>query len=403
MKLIRLNNDNNNNAVTVSEPITVTVETAPAEKKTRNKRAKKTAPAVETVQAVDATPVEPVEPLTTGETADVHNIVSPTNAKTYNLNKLFYDNCIIKEMELNLKIQSPDAVPMIDSSYCFNKELTDQILLYLAEPNHDCLWIAGPAGTGKTTSVLQVAARLGIPVQQITCSNKCEALDLIGHTTLVNGSLQFVYGPLTTALKNGEILLLNELDTMSASDLSALNDVLEGKPLTIVQNNGEVIKPHPNFRLIATANTFGNGDEYGMYSGTRILNQAFLDRFRFVRADAPSASDVTRLINKVYGERLGKDNVTNLGKMYEEVQTIIKTGMENGVVQLSAPFSIRTVLKIAGLMASKVLSIQQCVDTAIGARLNKDESKYLTQLANDIWGHEKSQEKEMGAVAKVTL
>ena len=88
----------------------------------------------------------------------------------------------------------------------------------------------------------------------------------------------------------GEILILNEIDLVAPGDLAALNDVLEGKPLTIVGNSGEVIYPHKSFRVVATANTKGYGDSEGFYSGARILNQAFLDRFRFMVVDYPQAN-----------------------------------------------------------------------------------------------------------------
>src|SRR5574344_1809003 len=200
----------------------------------------------------------------------------------FNSEKISFDEC---ELEPCKRVEQ---IPNIDVNDVFELKVLNEVLLYLFHPLKDCLYIAGPSGCGKPTLILQIAARLNWGVEQITLSNKCESLDLIGHSTLRNGELVFEYGPLSRAMINGEILILNEIDLMSAGDLSVLNDVLDGKPLTIIANNGEVIYPHKDFRVIATANTKGLGDDTGFYSGARILNQAFLDRFRFLEMSYPS-------------------------------------------------------------------------------------------------------------------
>lgn len=187
--------------------------------------------------------------------------------KVFNSEKIVIEECELEPSNLI------DHIPNLDKNYVFELNVLNEVLLYLIYPFKDCLYISGPSGCGKTTLILQIAARLNWGVEQITLSNKCESLDLIGHTTLKRGELVYEYGPLTRAMLYGEILILNEIDLMSPGDLSVLNDVLEGKPLTILANNGEVIKPHPQFRVIATANTKGFGDMTGFYNGARLLDQ----------------------------------------------------------------------------------------------------------------------------------
>lgn len=191
----------------------------------------------------------------------------------------------------------PSRVPDIDKNYVFPLPFLNQILLYLACPLHDCLYVSGPSGCGKTTMALQVAARLGWGVEQITLSGKSESADLIGHAALRKGELVYEYGPLVRAMRNGEILILNEIDLMPPSDLAALNDVLDGKPLIIAQNCGEIIKPAPGFRVIATANTNGMGDQMG-YS---------------IRLPETEREYVSRLYSDIFGNE-GADDSSTMGK-----------------------------------------------------------------------------------------
>src|SRR5690606_9901961 len=120
--------------------------------------------------------------------------------------------------------------------------------------------------SGKTSGIAQVAARLNWPVQQITAHGRMEFTDLVGFHALVSKTpgeapvMQFMYGPLATAMRNGHILLINEVDLMDPSELAGLNDILEGRPLVIAQNGGEIIQPHPLFRVVVTGNSVGSGD-----------------------------------------------------------------------------------------------------------------------------------------------
>ena len=146
--------------------------------------------------------------------------------------------------------------------------------------------IKGPTGSGKSSLVLELAARLGRPVQQVTCSATMEIQDLIGQFRLVKDSDQvvtkFAYGVLPKAMMFGHILLLDEFDYAPPSSISALNAVIQGSPLIIEAMGGQVVKPHPDFRLVITGNTGGSGDHQGGYVGTRQHNMAFLDRFRIM-------------------------------------------------------------------------------------------------------------------------
>lgn len=196
-------------------------------------------------------------------------------------------------------------VPTVHQEYVFDDELLRLILMYFKESMGDALYIAGPTGCGKTSCILEAAGRLNWPVENVTCRTSMEFQDLVGHHSLVAAKpgeppvMRFQFGPLAKAMARGEILVLNEVDLLDPAELSALNDVLEGRPLVIEQNGGMCIKPHPLFRVIATGNTVGAGDEKGLYIGAQTQNIAAMDRFRMVLAHYPTPETEMSILEKV--------------------------------------------------------------------------------------------------------
>lgn len=152
-------------------------------------------------------------------------------------------------------------VPRAHDEYVFKADMLQSVIQFLNSPNGDALFLSGPTGSGKTSVINEIAARLGWPVQEITASERLEAQDLIGSFVLSSEkpgeapSMRFQYGVLPRAMKGGHILIINEWDCASPGELAALNTVLEGGTLTIKETGGEVIHPHPLFRVVVTANT----------------------------------------------------------------------------------------------------------------------------------------------------
>ena len=197
-------------------------------------------------------------------------------------------------------------VPTVTDGYVFRRELMRELIGFLSDPGGDAFYLVGPTGSGKTSGVTEVLSRLNWPCQQTTAHGRLEMSDLIGQFKLVSNNpgeppeMEFVYGVLPTAMKYGHVLLINEMDYSDPSEISGLNDVIEGRPLVILEHGGEIIKPHPMFRLIATGNSAGGGDDSGLYRGVLAQNIAFMDRFRVSTVGyMDPASEETILENKV--------------------------------------------------------------------------------------------------------
>lgn len=180
--------------------------------------------------------------------------------------------------------QTDEHVPEREEQFCFIPEATRAILLGFAHNRRT--YVYGPHGSGKSSHIEQVAARLNWPCVRVNLDGHVTRADLIGRDMIVvrDGKqvTEFVPGILVWALERPVALVFDEYDAGRPDVMFVIQRLLEtdGK-LTLLDQN-RVITPHPAFRLFATANTAGLGDASGMYSGTQVLNQAQLDRWPVV-------------------------------------------------------------------------------------------------------------------------
>ena len=193
--------------------------------------------------------------------------------------------------------------PPADPDYHFRKELVGDFLCWhqarLSGACKDGVWLAGPLGSGKkTTFVNEVAARLNLNVVQANGKRRLEMADLVGHLTAVGGDVLFEDGPLTRAARQGWWFLLNEADLVEPGELAGLNTLLDGGPLVIAENGGEVVWPAPGFGVLCTANTVGLGDGSGLYAATQRLNGAFMDRFWVLAVGYPPAAEEIEILRR---------------------------------------------------------------------------------------------------------
>ena len=208
-----------------------------------------------------------------------HHIGAPDT--TYNVKDLF-------GIDVDLMVpgfsEASDYVPAIDPDYQFDKDTTLAILAGFSHNRR--VMIQGYHGTGKSTHIEQVAARLNWPTLRINLDSHISRIDLIGKDAIVlrDGKqvTEFKEGLLPWALQNPVALIFDEYDAGRADVMFVIQRVLEieGK-LTLLDSN-KVISPNPTFRLFATANTVGLGDTTGLYHGTQQINQGQMDRWSIV-------------------------------------------------------------------------------------------------------------------------
>lgn len=286
--------------------------------------------------------------------------------------------------------QPTNEVPPRTDNYCFRKGLFRDIVNFLRRPYNRGLWITGPTGSGKTSVITELAAILNWPVQSVTCTGTTEFDDLCGQIRLVKkaGSesavTDFVYGPLATAMKYGHLLILNEVDMLAPEQIAGFHDLLEGRPLILTLNGGEVVRPHPMFRVVATANSRGNGDETGSYQGINTLNIASLDRFRFLEVDyLPPKVEEKVLEKAILPAKLDSTIIKGMVKVAEKIRSAFESG------NLSATMSTRSLVFWANLMSDYLgcnNAVKYTLKLGFAERLSKTEQAAVYTVAQEVFG-----------------
>lgn len=271
--------------------------------------------------------------------------------------------------------------------YVFRKDHLRDVLAFLGSANGDGLYLTGPTGSGKTSLLEQVCARLHWGVHSVTGHGHLELNDLLGQFLLVDGgTMKWIDGPLTLAVRLGHVLLINEIDTVDPAELIGLNDIVEGKPLMLPQT-GDVIQPHSKFRLVATGNSAGAGDPSGLYQGVLRQNLSFLDRFRLMEVGYPDPNDELKLLADVV-PTMPESLRANLIKVANQIRKVFIGGLDGGGM-LSVTLSTRGLVRWAMLVAtfkSAPNALAYSLDRALAFRAEPAEREAIHRIAKDIFG-----------------
>jgi cobaltochelatase CobS len=240
--------------------------------------------------------------------------------------------------------EKSDRVPDIDKTYKFDPDTTLAILAGFSHNRR--VMIQGYHGTGKSTHIEQVAARLKWPAVRVNLDSHISRIDLIGKDAIkLRDGVQiteFHEGILPWALRNPVAIVFDEYDAGRADVMFVIQRVLEHDGKLTLMDQNEIIQPNPNFRLFSTANTVGLGDTTGLYHGTQQINQAQMDRWslvatlNYLSVDAETAIVLAKAPN--YNTDAGRKTV----KQMVTVADLTRTAFMNG--DLSTVMSPRTVI-----------------------------------------------------------
>ncbi len=237
-----------------------------------------------------------------------------------------------------------EHVPELDEDYLFNKETTLAILAGFVHNRR--VMITGYHGTGKSTHIEQVAARLNWPCIRINLDSHISRIDLIGKDAIVlkDGKqiTEFKEGILPWSYQHNVALVFDEYDAGRPDVMFVIQRILESSGKLTLLDQSRVIRPHAAFRLFATANTVGLGDTTGLYHGTQQINQAQMDRWSIVSAlnYLPHAQEVGVVLskNKSYSNEKGKKVIGNMVRVADLTRNAFMQG------DLSTVMSPRTVI-----------------------------------------------------------
>ena len=244
------------------------------------------------------------------------------------------------DMKVPAFTQSDERVPDLDESYVFDPDTTLAILAGFAFNRR--VMVQGYHGTGKSTHIEQVAARLKWPCIRINLDAHISRIDLIGRDAIVlRDGLQvteFREGLLPWALQHPVALVFDEYDAGRPDVMFVIQRVLETEGKLTLLDQNRVIRPNPWFRLFATANTVGLGDTTGLYHGAQAINQAQLDRWNIVVGLNYLPAETEQAIVKAKNPQTDAKVIADMVR----VADLTRQGFMNG--DISTVMSPRTVI-----------------------------------------------------------
>ena len=254
---------------------------------------------------------------------------------------------IDSEMEVPAFSEADERVPDLDPAYVFDPDTTLAICAGFGKNRR--VMVQGYHGTGKSTHIEQVAARLNWPLIRINLDAHISRIELIGRDAIVlqDGQqvTEFREGLLPWALQHPVALVFDEYDAGRPDVMFVIQRVLETEGKLTLLDQNRVIRPNPFFRLFATTNTIGLGDTTGLYHGTQAINQGQMDRWNIVTTlnYLPAAVEAQIVLAKS-GEYDNPDGKATVEKMIK-VADLSRQGFING--DISTVMSPRTVISWA--------------------------------------------------------
>lgn len=282
-------------------------------------------------------------------------------------------------------------VPAWDPDFQLDDDLLEAVAISAADDLPSL--IVGPSGCGKTSLVRALAAIVNAPCRRVNMKNDMRSSHLLGEKVvdldLATGAQMVLWrdGVLPEAMRRGQWLLVDEIDVCPPGILMVMQSVLEaGHPLCLAENHGEIVPAHPDFRIFATANTLGHGDETGLYAGTQVLNEATLDRFIITVQQSYLQPDREAEVVSAKAS-LPADLAIRL----VEIATLIRAGA--GRDECACTFSTRRLIAWGQLSVRLGRSKRPDSDAmarafrlAVGNKLNASDAAYVAAVVQRVLG-----------------
>ena len=293
----------------------------------------------------------------------------------------------------------PDEhVPEIDSAYRFNRDVTLALLAGFSRDRR--VMVQGLHGTGKSTHIEQVAARLNWPCVRVNLDGHISRMDLVGKDAVVlqDGKqvTAFQEGIVPWALQRPMALIFDEYDAGRPDVMFVIQRILERDGKFTLMDQNTVLRPHPSFRLFATANTVGQGNLNGLYHGVQRLNHAQLDRWNIVAAlNYLPAEEEIAIVQARVPQLADAEGYALVASMVA-LANLTRQGFDAG--DLSTVMSPRTVITWAE-------NIEIFHDTALAFRLSflnrcdEAERTVVAEYFQRCFDHELDESYELAAAA----
>lgn len=296
-------------------------------------------------------------------------------------------------------LQQPPAAPAlladVDEDHVFEESfLKDLVLWWTWDDTRTPLYVSGPTGCGKTTSIVQFLARVNAPVISVTCSRRFVKDDLVGRWGARQGGFAWFDGPATLAWKTGAVLLINEFSLAPPEVWVGANDIFEGQSITL-EKTGQAVARHPNARVVITDNCRCAAAPEFRYGSRNLQDASTSDRFWHMTARWPDEAVESRIV-------LGKCTRIAAGALDENLLATLSTcaahfakvtRRQSAREDLSssetiAPVSTRVLVRLTEILTTLLVhgqaagpALQRAVGLALGSALAPAASLAMIEFA----------------------
>ncbi len=289
----------------------------------------------------------------------------------------------IRGVELTINPAESAYVPKVNNAYYFDEHAADVAMDVNERKN---VMLVGHTGSGKTSLVYQLAARTNNSVLRSNLNGQTTIGDFVGLWTVKGGETVWVDGLLPMAMRMGYWLILDEIDFAEPAILAVMNDVLEaGGKLTLKEKGHEIIEPHPNFRIFATANSVGCMQNFRhLYQGTNIMNEAFLDRWRCYVVNYLTKEQEAEVIVNTVPRLKNSKRPQGAQEVATAIATVAAMAREAFVKEeISCTFSLRRVLDWTEQLARHG-DVLKAAKHSIFSKISKDDAEVLEGIITRV-------------------
>lgn len=270
-------------------------------------------------------------------------------------------------------------IPDADKKYVVQQKEAAELVAAIID--NDKVLMSGPTGSGKSSLVKYVCAKMGLPFIRVNMSADVESSQLFGTLTLKDGATVFEDGPITEAVRKGALLLIDEWELMPPEISMGLQNLLEdGGFLYLKEMPGKsedkMLLPHPNFRIVCAGNTLGQGDDSGGFSGTFVQNTATLDRFTCTIHVGYLSQHHEVSILKEYGVE------SSVAKNMVKLATLVRDAYRQQ--QMNLTMSPRTLINWA--KKSERYDVEYALSVAFMSKLREHDKALVKEFYAKVYG-----------------
>lgn len=290
------------------------------------------------------------------------------------------------DAELEVFARPGPLTPKLNPRYHFPPRQTIDLINILMKPERNRVWIQGWSGTGKTDLVLNLAAKLNVEVINVNGDSFMQRTHLVGSPGAKRGETHFNYGPLPRAMRNGYWLLIDEYETLNPFAVNIFKPIAGDPPKLEIVETGEVIYGHPDFRLIATANTWGRGDRTGQFSAN-VHTQSVADLRRWnakIKVDYMSPEHEKQVLLNYLPAKTKRDHAV-LDKAIEFANKVRKAFIEG---TLDVTLSTAEVIAWLENMLALDRSVHYAARVTFLNAYEDDNAKAVLEMLHAIFGAE---------------